>query len=237
MLQRRDPRPRLSAILPVLERDLDRDFDRGRAIVREEHPRQPPRQPLGERRRQGGRRLVGISREDHLLEYPRLPSDRLGDLGLRVAMQRNPPRRDRVDDLPTVDVDEHRTFGASNGDRRRRDGVLGIWMPEMLAIQLSYAHDRGSASANAASNRSMSASVCAALIVMRSRDVPNGTVGGLTAPTRIPRSRNAAPILIVASLSPITTGTICPSRGPGTCSAARTLVALRRRRMRNSGSD
>ena len=60
--------------------------------------------------------------------------------------------------------------------------VLSLWIM-VEAVGRFVAHVQGTSRASAATSASMSACACAALIVMRSRAVPSGTVGGRIAAT------------------------------------------------------
>ena len=65
--------------------------------------------------------------------------------------------------------------------------------PRTFDVQAHSSSPRPRSAASDSSSRSRSESVCAAENVMRSREVPAGTVGGRIAGTKIPASRSAAP--------------------------------------------
>src|SRR3546814_15152593 len=91
MLQHQDAVPGLTASVPVAERHLERDLDRGGAAIREAdagetcgcEPQQPARNLFCW--------LVRVAREDPLVEPPRLFGDHRRDE--RMAMARSEQRR------------------------------------------------------------------------------------------------------------------------------------------------
>src|SRR6185437_1346219 len=248
ILERRDDTALLAAIDPVLERDLDGDFHRRRSVIREKDALQPARRAFDQCRREPRRRLVCEAGEDHLLERSRLFGNCRGDLRLRVAVQRHPPGRDRIEQRAAAVVVEVRALGAHDRDRLLVQPVLCVRVPEVPAIgganiercggHVGYA---ASASASACATPAICSAVCAALTLRRRRDVPGGTVGGRTAPTTNPRSAIIGPSAAARSASPTRTGTMCdvasPMQGtPSDASDARRLAAFSARRVRRSGS-
>ena len=192
--------PRLAAQLPVLERQLERDLDRGGAGVGVEDARQRRRrqldQPLGQHRR----RHVGEAEHGGVRDPVALRLERLVELALAVAVHVAPQRRDAVEVAPAVGVDQVVALAALDDQRRLGEPVahLGERMPEVLVIpghQLGRARSaswrrtsgaglpcpcaRSARTApNARSPRRCRHRVCVAMTVARMRAVPSGTVGG-----------------------------------------------------------
>ena len=142
-----DAAPRLADIDPILVGDLERDLDRGRAVVREEHAREiageEPRDGSGEI--DGG--LMGEAREHHMLEQVRLLRQRGVDLRMRMPMRAGPPRRDEVEDLLAVGVEQRRALGAREYDRVALGAVLGKGMPHMTPVARQHVAREASARA------------------------------------------------------------------------------------------
>ena len=123
-----------------------------------------------------------------------------------------------------VDVVEIRALGAHDLDRWFDDAVLRVRVPDVRAVggatsprragvlrrcapqnHRSRLHDGDRSFANSRRAASTFTSwsicvwVCAALTVIRNRDVPGATVGGRTAPTRNPCSTSDAPMATVVA--------------------------------------
>src|SRR5262249_23065769 len=94
--------------------------------------------------------------------------------------------------------------------------------------------------ASASTSRITSSSVCAAVMLMRSRDVPSGTDGGRIAGTSKPRASNLADNRTASFGSPSINGTICVREGvspsPCSCNCTRSRSARASKCRRRSGS-
>src|SRR3546814_12151979 len=125
MLQHQDAVPGLTASVPVAERHLERDLDRGGAAIREEDagetcgcaPQQPARNLFCW--------LVRVAREDQLVEPPRLFGDRRRDAGMAMAARRPPPARTAVDHTRAVGAVAPPAFRSPHGGTRTPPPVLG----------------------------------------------------------------------------------------------------------------
>ena len=76
-------------------------------------------------------RLVRKSREEDVFEPRGLFGNGLRDRRMRVAVNVDPPRRNRVQNLASVLGFEKDAFPAANGKRRRVHAFLRERMPEM----------------------------------------------------------------------------------------------------------
>jgi hypothetical protein len=79
-----------------VERHLDGDLDRGRAVVGEETARQPRGRERDEPLGQLQRRRMREAREQDVLEARCLGGERRVDARVRMAEQVDPPRADTV---------------------------------------------------------------------------------------------------------------------------------------------
>src|SRR5262245_7923210 len=71
---------------------------------------------------------MGMGREKNLIELPRLPTERLHQSGMAVAVQHAPPARSRIVKATAGGVGNVRPLGtrkntAGTGVRNRREGV------------------------------------------------------------------------------------------------------------------
>ena len=69
--------------------------------------------------------------KDHLLELMRLARNRVGDLWMRMAVDIDPPGRDRVDQFPTIAGVQKRALTAFDTNRFGIQGSLSVGMPEL----------------------------------------------------------------------------------------------------------
>ena len=130
--------PRPSAILPILQGQLQRDFHRGRAVIREKNVAQRRGNNFAQARRKLFGRLVRKSREEDVFEPRGLFGDGLRDGRMRVAVNVDPPGRNRVQNLAPVLRLNKNAFAAANGKWRRVHAFLRERMPEM---EIGSAHN------------------------------------------------------------------------------------------------
>jgi hypothetical protein len=126
--------PRLAAIGPILEGDLQRHLHRGGAVVGEEDAGKVAGQ---EARKRGGEidgRLMGEACKHHMREPVRLPGKRRVQIGMGVAMGAGPPGRDEVEDLASLGVEQRGPAGARDEKRLARRAMLGEGMPDMTLV-------------------------------------------------------------------------------------------------------
>jgi hypothetical protein len=118
-----------------LQHHLERDLDRHRTRVGEEHPVQPGRadldQPLGET----DRRCMGEAAEHHVREVVRLRGERSVEHRVVVAVDGGPPRRHPVDEPGAVGQPQAYPVGAGHQSDRRRVGHRRVGVPEVLAVE------------------------------------------------------------------------------------------------------
>src|SRR6185312_9818468 len=119
---------------PVLIGNLERDLDRGRAVVGEEHPGEIAGKELRERAREIYRGLMGEAGEHHMLEASSLLGERLVERGVRVAVGAGPPRRDQVEDLAPLGVVERGAARGCDQDGLGFGAVLREGMPDMAPV-------------------------------------------------------------------------------------------------------
>ena len=108
---------------PVLERHLQRRFDRRRAVVREEHVIQPARGDLDEPPRKLGHRRMRRAEQRRVREAAELFGD--GGVDFRHAMAEKvaPQRRGAVEQAPAAIVDEVVAVGAHDDERLGWRGI------------------------------------------------------------------------------------------------------------------
>src|SRR5262249_21732400 len=82
----------LARIPPVLKRQLERDFNGGRSVIRVEHPSQPGWQKLHETFSEVDCRSMRTPGEDDVFELSRLVGERLVEARMGVSMDVDPPR-------------------------------------------------------------------------------------------------------------------------------------------------
>ena len=90
--------PRLSDIVPILQRHFQRHFHGGRAVIGEENVFESAGQHAPQSRGKLFGGLVRESGKDHVFELARLSGDSVRDERMRVAVQIHPPGRDGVDE-------------------------------------------------------------------------------------------------------------------------------------------
>ena len=133
-----------AALLPVLERHLERDLDRGRAGVRVEDPVQPRRGDL-DQARAPARRRRGWERPS-IVEWATRSScsrTRRVDRRVAVAVDVAPERGDAVEVAAPLGVDQLGALGALDHQRLLRHPValLRERVPEVIVIELgSFLH-------------------------------------------------------------------------------------------------
>jgi hypothetical protein len=124
---------RLSARVPVLQGELDRDLDRHGARVAQEHAlesrRREREQPLAQR--DGG--LVREAAEHHVRHALELRAHGGLDVRMAIAVDRRPPRRHAVDELAAVGEPQRRAPRALDRVQRRR-ARRRVGMPDGAAV-------------------------------------------------------------------------------------------------------
>ncbi len=120
----------LSAVLPILNRQLQGNFHRRRAVVREKNMLQRWRQKLA----QLGRNClnVGMAKpgEQHMIEHLGLFGHRRTDFRMTMAMQVHPPRRNGVQNLTAVVGIQIHTRSAHDAQRLGINMRLSKRMPD-----------------------------------------------------------------------------------------------------------
>ena len=126
--------PRLAAIGPILERDLERDLDGRRAVVGKECSAQIRRKQQRQRGRKIDGGLMGEACEHHMLEPVGLACERLIELGVRVAVRAGPPGGHEVEDLAPLRIEQRGAVGAREQQRLGLSSVLGEGMPDVAPV-------------------------------------------------------------------------------------------------------
>ena len=127
----------LAALLPVLERHLQRDLGGGGAAVGVEAAGEPGRRERGEALGEldGG----GVGEPEHrgVRHAVELVADGGVDRGMAVPVDRAPQRRDAVDVAPALGVDQLAALGALHDQRvlLRPSALLGEGVPDVLAVE------------------------------------------------------------------------------------------------------
>ena len=121
---------------PVLDRHLDGDLHRDRAGVGEEHPGQAVGDDLDEAPGQvdGGR--MGQTAEHHVRHLVELADDRGVQRRVVVAVDRRPPRRHAVDELPSVRQGQADPAGRDDGEVGDPPGARCVGMPHLGLVEL-----------------------------------------------------------------------------------------------------
>ena len=107
-----------------MEAHLDRDLDRGRAVVGEEAAREARGREAGERLGELERGRVREAGEQHVLEAPGLRGERRVDARVRVAEEVHPPRADAVEVAPALEVVQPYALAAL--DRHERQALVVV---------------------------------------------------------------------------------------------------------------
>src|SRR4051812_36395820 len=206
-----------AAKLPVLERLLERDLDRGRSRVRIEHARETCRRDVDERGRETDPRLVGQTEERRVRELRRLICERSIEHRMAMTMDVAPQRAHAIEISATILVDQERALTARDHERRPLR-LLRERMPEDTLIEVNeLAHGRPDCRIASASNCpavSTCWTECPAERLNRSRAVPTGTVGGRMPWTSTRCSSNRAESRITSRSSPTGIGAIALSGAP-----------------------
>ena len=121
-----------AAIAPILHRHFQRDFDRDRAGLGKEHPRQIARQQRGQPLRQRQRLLMRQPAEHHMRHLLELSRDGFANMRMVVAVAGGPPAGDAVDQLAPVGELDPRALRARHRQRRRNGLHLGIRQPDVV---------------------------------------------------------------------------------------------------------
>ncbi len=121
----------LPAIAPELDRHLERDLDRDRARIGEEHPVEVARQHVHQAAREAQRRLVHQPAEHHVRHGFGLADHGGANMWMVVAVAGRPPRRHAVDQLAPVRDHDAAALGARDRERRRGRLHLCIRQPDM----------------------------------------------------------------------------------------------------------
>jgi hypothetical protein len=106
-----------TAIVPVLERDLQRLLHGGRAIGRVEEMRIVDGNDGGECLRQLDDDAIAVPEHGRVRASGQLPPDRVVEFGNAVSEGRDPQRRNRVEVVAAVEVDEVVPFRSLDDDR------------------------------------------------------------------------------------------------------------------------
>ena len=136
---------RTSARALVLEAHLDRDLDRHRARVGEEHVLEPRRRDLDEGAGQVDRGRVGEAAEHHVAHGAELVADRRVEDGMGVPVHGRPPRRHAVHQLPPVGEAQPHPLGGDDRKRRHERGHRRVrvpYPPPVVAEQAFDVHER-----------------------------------------------------------------------------------------------
>ena len=133
--EREERAARRAEVRPVLERDLQRLLDRGRAVGGVEEVRVVDRARPGQRFRELDHRAVAVAEHRRVRAELELLADRVVELGDAMAERVHPQRRDRVEVAAAVDVDELVALGPVDDDRV----VLG----ERRHLREAVPHDGG----------------------------------------------------------------------------------------------
>ena len=118
-----------------LQAELDRDLDRDRAGVGEEHLLQPVGRDLHQALRQTHGRLVREPAEHHMRHPPELLADGGVERGVAVAVDRAPPRGHPVDQLAPVGQRQAHALRRDDRQRGQRAGQRAVGMPDVLAVE------------------------------------------------------------------------------------------------------
>ncbi len=109
--------PGRAAVVPVLERDLERLLDRRRAVARVEEVRVVDGHDARQRLRELDHDPVAVAEHRRVRAQRELADDRVVELGHVMAERGDPQRRDRVEVALAVDVDQLVALGAVDDDR------------------------------------------------------------------------------------------------------------------------
>src|SRR5262249_31683998 len=208
------------AELLVLEGDAECYLDRRGAGVGVEDPRQTRGHHADEGMRQLDRRHAAQPEQRRVGDALELAAQRRVERRMPVTMHVAPQRRHPVEVAPPLRVGEPAAIGLGDDERLLTQpvGHLGEGVPEVTVVpvdEMRIGHSVPptvrAAVANAASARSMCASVWVAIGVTRSRAVPGGTVGGRMAWASTPSSSSADAKVMARRLSPSRTGTMWAS--------------------------
>ncbi len=125
--------------LPILERLLQGDLDRGRAGVRVKHPRQAGRRRFDELCREPNPGLVRQSEERRVRQLARLELERSIQPRMTMTVNIAPERRDTVEVALAFHVEQKAAFSARD-DERFPFGHLRERMPNYTLIELTEVH-------------------------------------------------------------------------------------------------
>ena len=135
-----------AAVLPVLERHLERDLDRGRPRVRVEDPVQARGRDVNEAIGQLCCARVGETQHGRVGDAVELLADPFVDRRMPVPVDVAPEGGDAVQIAATLGVDELGPLGGLDHQRLLLHPItlLREWMPEMIVIEPgSFLHRRG----------------------------------------------------------------------------------------------
>ena len=130
---------RSAEVAPILHGHFQRDFHRRRSVIREKNMPQRRRHDFAEPCSQFFRRLVRKAREQDMLEPRGLLADGRRNRGMRVPVQIDPPRRDRIQNSAPVSGFEKHPIAPPDGRRRGFRAIAREWMPQM---EFRFTHDR-----------------------------------------------------------------------------------------------
>jgi hypothetical protein len=140
------PRVLPAALMPVLERHLERDLRCRRPGVRVEDPAQPRRREVDQACGELRSGLVGEAEHGGVRDPVELCPDRRVDPRVAMPVHVAPQRRDAVDIAAAVGVEEVGALSLADHDRVLADPVphLRERVPEVVVIQLPRARPHGS---------------------------------------------------------------------------------------------
>src|SRR5665213_3659783 len=122
-----------AAIDPILQRHLERDLDRDRAGIGKEHMIEIVRQQARETAREIFRRRMRQAGQHDMRHDVELARDFGPDMRMVVAVAGRPPRRDAVDQHPSVGKVDAAALGALDGKRGGFGAHLRIGPPKIAA--------------------------------------------------------------------------------------------------------
>ncbi len=115
----------------MLHGKLQANFHRRRTIIRKKQMSDLARNPFAQPRDKLLRGIMGEPRKNDLLELTALLGNRGRDPRIRVPVQIHPPRRDGINDLPSVGCIQKRAFRFCDVQRRRIQNRVGERMPDL----------------------------------------------------------------------------------------------------------
>ena len=133
-LESHDPvATRNATVAPILHRHFQRHLDRDRPGLAEKYAVEiASTEQTGEPARQGQSLLVHQPAKHHMRHARQLPFHGTADVRMIVAVTRRPPRRDAIDQFPSVGEHDATPPGRFDRKGKRRRFHLRIGQPQML---------------------------------------------------------------------------------------------------------